>query len=279
MRRLLLFSVVALFMSPAVLSVFADDKEEKPDKPNKAEKSEWGDLADVLKKNERSEKPLLIVVMPKDDEFLKKIEDFLSDKDLKAAASHFLKVLIDSSEPNDALKKVELSKGDRYLLVCDFQLVRRKSYESAPEDKKEFLELLKKVKKDNEAKQKVMDKVRGMFKTAENYFKAKDYPRCIPLLTNIMKTKETYDIQNESDSDCLKDTLFDKAKEMLDSIKAEFSNTMAEAEKARRAQEFDKAMALASKARAQFSQLEGAEEQIRNLEQQIQQDVERYRKK
>ncbi|MCX7703225.1 MAG: hypothetical protein N2234_03875 [Planctomycetota bacterium] len=274
MSKVLLVVGLCLFL----LFVFADD-EETPRKPARQEKSEWMRLEDAMKKNEKSEKPFIVVVMPKEDEFLKKIEEFLNDKDLKASSSHFLKVLIESSEENEALKKVELSKNDKYLLLCDFQLVKRKSYESMPEDKKEFLELLKKIKKENEAKQKVMDKVRDMFKAAERFFNAKDYPRCIPTIASIMKTKETYDTQHESDNDYLKDSLFDKSKEMLDSIKSEFANTMAEAEKARRAQEFDKAMSLVAKARAQFSLLEGAEEQIKRLEEQIQQDVERYRKK
>jgi len=253
-----------------VFVVFADGNDKK--------KSEWLSLADALKSNERKEKPLIVLVAPKESGFIEDVKKFFEDRKVKSAASRFIKVFVDSTEENEDLKNLGLSKGDEYLLIYDYQLVKRESFENLPDEKKEFIDILKEVRKSNDAKRKVMAKVEKLYKTAESHFKKKNYAKSIPAIYALQKIKEAYDAQHEEDGDCLQDEIFDKAEEMLEAMEAEFSKMLREAESLRRKQQFGKALVILSKARTQFSQLEGANEEITRLEEAIQREIERYRK-
>ena len=265
MRGITLFLV--LFF---VLVIFADDDGKKM--------AEWLSLGDALRSNERKEKPLIVLVAPKESGFIEDVEKFFGDRRVKSAASRFIKVFIDSTEENEDLEKLGLSKGDEYLLIYDYQLVKRESFESLPDEKREFTDLLREVRKSNDAKRKVMAKAEKLYETAESYFKKENYAKTIPALYALQKIKEAYDAQHEEDGDCLQDEIFDKAEEMLKAVEAEFGKMLREAESLRRKRQFGKALVILSKARTQFSQLEGADEEITRLEEAIQREIERYRK-
>ncbi len=209
--------------------------------PEKAEKSNAGRC-----------KPYLVLVAPKDDEFIAEMEKFLRDKKVRGALSGFVPVYVDSSteEDNEALEKLKASEDDKYLLVCDFQWIEKERYDEAPEGEEvdEFLKALRRVRKANGKKKKVMSKIKKYYARARPLVEKKKYGEAGPYVRKIRELKEKFEKENEGEE--LRSPIFETIKEWAEEVRKESDRILSQMSRALESGNHAQAMGYLQQAKA-----------------------------